>query len=60
MNNEGDVIGNVGNNGVFYAHDNLSGNPIIIPTLGGDWSYATAINDNGDIVGNSVTSTGDI
>jgi probable HAF family extracellular repeat protein len=58
INASGDVIGNLSKStystGVLYHNGEI----IELGTLGGSYSYATSINDIGQIVGHSITSDG--
>ena len=58
INNNGQVLGNCFYSGLGLAVVWTNDTPTVLPTLGGVASSGTAMNNNGEVVGTSETSTG--
>jgi probable HAF family extracellular repeat protein len=55
LNGLGDMAGNVGNQAALYSRGNVQ----LLGTLGGSMSFATGLNDAGQVTGWSLTTSGE-
>lgn len=60
INNSGQIVGNIQNQGVQNAFIWKNGSYTVLPGLGGNHDDATAINEGGQVVGSSAIADGTI